>query len=355
MSASSPPRSPGCGLLQALGEDDLKLLVLFSSSTGRFGRKGQVDYAVANEVLNKLAQQQARQRPGCRVVSVNWGPWDGGMVTPALKKVFEQEQVAVIPLAAGATTWCARSASRGSAGGSGRAGQPTGGFHANVPRRTDCRAVQSPDGLPIRPTVIPAATLTCAFERELDRRTLSVVAGARARRPSRAATGRDRGVAGPRRLHANPGLTFHGFDALRVLKGVILSDDQACRLRVLAGKAAKHEGLYRVPVELRSLTGDDCEVLHARADILLAASVSRVEGPVPEIALRPYWRSASEIYQELLFHGPALQGIEEVEGCSEQGIAATVKAAPRRPSGSNNPCAAAGWPIPWRWTVPFSC
>jgi hypothetical protein len=31
---------------------------------------------------------------------------------------------------------------------------------------------------------------------------------------------------------------------------------------------------------------------------------------------------------DLLFHGPDLQGIEQVDGCSAQGIAATVKGAP---------------------------
>ena len=89
-------------LLQAINGDELKVLSLFSSSTGRFGRAGQSDYAAANEVLNKLAQQQARIRPRCRVVSFNWGPWDGGMVTPELKRRFEAEGVGVIPLDAGA-------------------------------------------------------------------------------------------------------------------------------------------------------------------------------------------------------------------------------------------------------------
>ncbi|MEJ2202258.1 MAG: SDR family NAD(P)-dependent oxidoreductase, partial [Desulfuromonadaceae bacterium] len=89
-------------LLTALDQDELRCLVLFSSSTGRFGRTGQVDYAVANEVLNKMAQQQARLRPHCRVLSLNWGPWDGGMVTPALKKLFQQEGIEVIGLQAGA-------------------------------------------------------------------------------------------------------------------------------------------------------------------------------------------------------------------------------------------------------------
>ncbi|MHB1425893.1 MAG: SDR family NAD(P)-dependent oxidoreductase, partial [Gemmataceae bacterium] len=89
-------------LLRAVDLDELRALVLFSSSTARFGRTGQVDYAIANEVLNKLAQQLSRRLPRCRVVSVNWGPWDGGMVGPELKKVFEQEGIGLIPLAAGA-------------------------------------------------------------------------------------------------------------------------------------------------------------------------------------------------------------------------------------------------------------
>ena len=73
-------------LLEATSGDDLRFIVLFGSTTGRFGRSGQVDYAVANEVLNKLAQAEARRRANCRCVSINWGPWDGGMVTPAPEK-----------------------------------------------------------------------------------------------------------------------------------------------------------------------------------------------------------------------------------------------------------------------------
>ncbi len=89
-------------LLAAVVPENLRALVLFSSSTARFGRTGQVDYAIANEVLNKTAQQYGRRLPDCRVVAVNWGPWDGGMVTPPLKKLFAEEGVGVIPLAAGA-------------------------------------------------------------------------------------------------------------------------------------------------------------------------------------------------------------------------------------------------------------
>src|SRR5262249_18883747 len=63
-------------VLAAVDPSELKVLALFSSSSGRLGRVGQSDYALANEVLNKLGQDFARSQPGCRVVSVNWGPWD---------------------------------------------------------------------------------------------------------------------------------------------------------------------------------------------------------------------------------------------------------------------------------------
>ena len=80
----------------------LKQLVFFSSSTARFGRKGQVAYAVANEVLNKYAQYFKRLHPTCRVSSLNWGPWDGGMVDSGLKNLFAAEGIGLIPLAEGA-------------------------------------------------------------------------------------------------------------------------------------------------------------------------------------------------------------------------------------------------------------
>ena len=72
-------------LLDAIDLEALGLLVLFSSSTARFGRVGQVAYAAANETLNKWAQQLSLRFPRCRVVSYNWGPWAGGMVTDALR------------------------------------------------------------------------------------------------------------------------------------------------------------------------------------------------------------------------------------------------------------------------------
>ena len=44
-----------CLLSRKLKLDELSFLVFFSSISGRFGNRGQCDYAAANEVLNKLA------------------------------------------------------------------------------------------------------------------------------------------------------------------------------------------------------------------------------------------------------------------------------------------------------------
>ena len=59
----------------------LRFAAFFSSVAGRFGNRGQADYAAANEALNKLAAWLDGRWP-CRVVSMIWGPWSGvGMVS----------------------------------------------------------------------------------------------------------------------------------------------------------------------------------------------------------------------------------------------------------------------------------
>jgi len=61
-------------LLGATASDPLKLLCVFSSVSARCGNNGQADYAMANEVLAKVACAEARRRPGLLVKSLGWGP-----------------------------------------------------------------------------------------------------------------------------------------------------------------------------------------------------------------------------------------------------------------------------------------
>jgi NAD(P)-dependent dehydrogenase (short-subunit alcohol dehydrogenase family) len=79
----------------------LEYLILFSSVAGFFGNVGQADYAIANEILNKTAHLVKSKAPACRVISVDWGPWDAGMVTPELKGYFAERGIKVIPVEVG--------------------------------------------------------------------------------------------------------------------------------------------------------------------------------------------------------------------------------------------------------------
>ncbi len=90
-------------LLDCVPIDDLKHLVLFSSVAGFYGNVGQSDYAIANETLNKIAHFIKKNHPSCHVSSINWGPWDSGMVRPELKKLFEENNIQLIPTDAGAS------------------------------------------------------------------------------------------------------------------------------------------------------------------------------------------------------------------------------------------------------------
>ena len=87
-------------LMTAVDHDRLSHVVLFSSVAARFGNQGQCDYAMANEALNKFAQTRSNGR--CRFVSINWGPWDGGMVDASLRREFTRRGIDLIPLKQGA-------------------------------------------------------------------------------------------------------------------------------------------------------------------------------------------------------------------------------------------------------------
>lgn len=81
--------------------DDVRFVVFFSSVASAFGNRGQVDYAAANDMLDKIAHHWQARIAG-RVLSVNWGPWaDTGMVSPALQREYARKGIGLIPQAVG--------------------------------------------------------------------------------------------------------------------------------------------------------------------------------------------------------------------------------------------------------------
>jgi NAD(P)-dependent dehydrogenase (short-subunit alcohol dehydrogenase family)/acyl carrier protein len=296
-------------LLNATYNDDLRFIALFSSSTARFGRVGQVDYAVANEVLNKTSQAEARRRSGCRAVSINWGPWDGGMVTPALKKVFAEEGIGVIDLQQGGL-FLAREIAASDApveivalAGLDEAGTVAVPSKPQILQEAFALSLTIPDYPFLRSHVLDGkAVLPMAVIVEW------LAHGA---------------------LHGNPGFRFHGFNDLRICKGVVFENNNVFTLNVMAGRAVKRESFHLVPVELSSRGANDRTVLHARAEIVLAGRLPEGIRSITEVPSTPYTPQNGVIYnRERLFHGPDLHGIEQVDGCSAKGIAAVVKGAP---------------------------
>ncbi|MBE7384596.1 MAG: SDR family oxidoreductase [Leptolyngbya sp. SIO1E4] len=94
-------------LLRVTQPDTLKLLCCFSSIAARVGNPGQLNYNVANTTLNAVCLAEKVRRPDCVVKSIGWGAWDGGMVTPALKRHFEAQGVDLIGRQTGARAFVA--------------------------------------------------------------------------------------------------------------------------------------------------------------------------------------------------------------------------------------------------------
>lgn len=88
--------------MQALKDEPLQFVLTFSSVSARFGRPGQADYAMANEVMNKFTYAASSLYPKTRFNAMGWGPWEGGMVDASLKRKFEQLGVEVIERQRGA-------------------------------------------------------------------------------------------------------------------------------------------------------------------------------------------------------------------------------------------------------------
>ncbi len=81
--------------------ESLKFAAFFSSVAGRFGNRGQADYAAANEALSKLATWLDRRWPS-RVVATIWGPWSGVGMVSDLEGHLGRRGLGLIPPAVGA-------------------------------------------------------------------------------------------------------------------------------------------------------------------------------------------------------------------------------------------------------------
>jgi NAD(P)-dependent dehydrogenase (short-subunit alcohol dehydrogenase family)/acyl carrier protein len=320
-------------LLDLLEHEDLKALVLFSSTTARFGRIGQAAYACSNEVLNKTAQVESRRRSGCKVVSINWGPWDGGMVTPGLRKMFESEGIGLIPLTDGGIFLIQELNAAGKSIEVIALGKHRGSGVIPVPPGMGSGSSSTPShretiGSGSSPSMATPAEFSLAFERTIDLTTHPVltahVIDGRAVLPMALHLEWLAHAA----LHGNPGLVFHGFNDLRVTQPVSVEMGASVQIRAFAEKATKQDKFFVVQVELRGKRKDGRELVHSRAEIVLVSALPSAPLADQPPAVTPLSYSIPEAYRTILFHGPELQGIERIDGASEAAFIGTAFPAP---------------------------
>ncbi|BBO80000.1 hypothetical protein DSCO28_05660 [Desulfosarcina ovata subsp. sediminis] len=313
-------------MLSATKNDDLKYLTLFSSVSARTGNTGQCDYAMANEVLNKMARLEAQQRSDCRVTAINWGPWDGGMVTTSLKKAFGDMQIALIPVETGARMMVAEM------------------------NNAEASPVEVVIGSMLTTEMQNSASTSPSPLSLLERRELNLerypvlashVIGGRPVVPFALISE----WIGHGALKENPGYALHGIDDFRLLSGIRIEQDDKL-VRLMAGKATKNGDAWQVDVELRNGVKNGKDVIHSRAKALLVDHFP--EAPTfsgnGKNGSHPYPRDLKQIYGDILFHGERLRAIQSIDDYSDHGMTARLVAAPKPEAWMQDP-------IHERWTA----
>lgn len=97
--ATFAPKVDGLDVvLDAVGEENLKLLVTFGSIIGRSGLRGEAHYATANEWLADRTEQVARDHPGCRALCMEWSVWSGIGMGEKLSVVESLSREGIVPV-----------------------------------------------------------------------------------------------------------------------------------------------------------------------------------------------------------------------------------------------------------------
>lgn len=286
-------------LLEATQDDPLKLLCVFSSVSARCGNTGQADYAMANEILAKVAWAESRRRPGLVAKSLGWGPWQGGMVTPQLRDRFAALGVPMIPLIEGAQMFAA---------------EMSGGQHAQVE-------------LVLGGEPRPEALLFDGASERVQELEVSVARNSHAYLEGHAINGQP---VLPLALAAEwlsraarsfrPGLPQAALHDIKVLKGIRLGgfENGGDRFVIQAMPLPAEHG-----VQMQMLIRDAKGHANYSARVELLPEANHSDQAFAALVLEPW--TGQPLYQDLLFHRGSFELIEQLDGVSDQGISATLR------------------------------
>jgi acyl transferase domain-containing protein/NAD(P)H-dependent flavin oxidoreductase YrpB (nitropropane dioxygenase family) len=338
------PKVTGAAVLAAkLRPESLKFLAFFTSVSGRYGNRGQADYAAANEVLNKLAAT-LNARWAARVVAFNWGPWEstGGMVSAELAKQFAAAGVHVLSRPQGCKAFIDElmhgdkrdvevifggplrladaPAQTESVAATDAPIRPL--LAANVRKRTE-----SATSLEITRTLDPAQDLYL-LDHRLDGKPVMPMAIGLELFAECAASLR-------------PGLQLAAMRDHRVMRGIAL-DNRPEDLHVVATIQREDADSAEIALTLRVGDGRDTRYA-ATAELRKVLPAAPDVAPTPITDAAPLACTIAAAYQDWLFHGPIFAGIEEVFGVSASGIVGRL--APSSPQRCLAECPPSSWLI----------
>ncbi|MCK5819301.1 MAG: SDR family oxidoreductase [Psychromonas sp.] len=286
------------GLLSMLSccqNDKLEHFVLFSSLAGFFGNPGQSDYAIANDILNKTAFRFKALHQGVQVLSFNWGPWDGGMVTATIKRMFTDRGVYMISPHVGAQLLVNELSAT-----SNRCPQILVGAimsfdnelkNTSVNRLTKkLSAANNPffvdhqiNGQQVLPTVCAIAWMVEACHKTY------------------------------------PDHAYLGFENYKLLKGVIFDGSQAEQLDIDLNLIVETAEKLQIEVKISCVNRAGKATFNYVANLFLAKH--KTKQPVFNGKLGPLQSVKHCLYEDqTLFHGGSLQGIIAINECDEQGL-----------------------------------
>ncbi|MCP4211128.1 MAG: SDR family NAD(P)-dependent oxidoreductase [Halieaceae bacterium] len=286
-------------LLAATANDPLSVICLFSSVVARTGNAGQSDYAMANEVLNRVANDLAKQRKGCVVKSIGWGPWAGGMVTPILRAKFDEMGVPLIPLASGARHFVAELQQATAA--------EVEVIIGSVPQQAPLIDLhQEHSAQPaIYDVVVSAATTPYLLSHQIEGVVVVPLVIVQEWFLRAANTFGD-------------GLAYNALRKVRVLRGIPLPAfaDRPTSLRIR---------IEPDPIDTATLNAtlfDDVGVARFAAQIV--QSLESQPAPMSGETLAAASIAGAEYYRSQLFHGPAFATLQTVDQLSENGAQADL-------------------------------
>ncbi len=286
---------------QAVDIHAIRHVVLFSSVAGFYGNTGQTDYAMANEALNRIAHLFHKNHPDVHVVSINWGAWDAGMVSPELKKVFEAHGVSLVPSQEGPAAMADQ---------------------ISIERMQDTQVILG-GTLPMARAETNGPLNTYRIHRRLTESANPflahhVIQGHAVLPIIHASTWMVQSAAA-----LYPGFFLYKAEKIKLFKGIVFDGQQQENYVLTVKELEKDDAHIKAQVNISSDAGGKLPVQHYQTIVTLSARApGQPEEPLTAIkGLQAVSPDASYVYTDgTLFHGTDFQGVRRIISLDESGV-----------------------------------